>query len=149
MTRSARNYGFSMKEAFPAEKSQIRNIYIFISRFFSHSAFGGNAERLLNLFEMATDEIFTNIVKYGFEEPRDDAVVEVTVQFEDNTVSMTFQDNGKPFDPLSSKEQDISLGIEGRLAGGWGIHIVKNSFDEVHYAFENGNNVFTITKRIT
>ena len=133
-------------EIFPAEIPEIENVYTFISQVFSDFGIEKKAERL---FEMAVDEIFSNIVKHGFGESRSGALVEVFVQIEDNMIYITFKDNGKPFDPLSWKEPDISLNLDERLAGGLGIHIVKNSFDEIHYSFKNGLNVLTLGKRMT
>ena len=132
--------------AFPAIISEIDNIYELISRVFSQEGLDKEAEYL---FMSAADEIFSNIVNYGFEDQRKEdheKIAEVSVQIEAASVSMTFKDNGKPFDPLSSKAPDVSLGLDERPIGGLGIYIVKNSFDEVRYSFENGFNVFTIKK---
>ena len=131
---------------FPVEISEIDNIYDIISLAFSQEGLDKTMEYL---FSAAADEIFSNIVNYGFEGSREDdheKIVEVSIQIEDSVISMTFKDNGKPFDPLSSKSPDISLGLHERPIGGLGIYMVKNSFDEACYSFENGFNVFTIKK---
>ena len=132
-------------KTFPAEIPEIENVYAFISRIFSVGGIGINT---VILFEMAVDEVFSNIVNHGLEESRCAVVVEVFIQISGDVISITFKDNGKPFDPLSWSEPDISLGLSERPEGGLGIHIVKNSFDEVHYSFEKGLNVFTLKKRM-
>ena len=138
-------YSMKANKTFCPEIQEIENVYSFISRFFSDCEIDISIE---NLFKMAVDEILSNIVYYGFEESQEGAIVVVSIQIDSNAVSITFRDNGKPFDPLSIEEPDISLGIDERQMGGLGIHIIKNSFNEVHYSFENGYNVLTLKKRI-
>jgi sigma-B regulation protein RsbU (phosphoserine phosphatase) len=131
---------------FPAEMPEIENIYGFIERALSRNEVGAETKSLQNLFKMAADEIFSNIASYGFDGSREGAAVEISIEIAKDTVSMMFRDNGKPFDPTSRKTPDISRGLDERPVGGLGIHIVKNSFDEVHYSFENGFNVLTLKK---
>ncbi|MDR1509609.1 MAG: ATP-binding protein [Synergistaceae bacterium] len=132
---------------FPAEISEIENVYGFISRILSES---GLDAAVATLFELAADEIFSNIVKYGYESEASrtaaDAAVYIAIHIGDDAVSMTFRDRGNPFDPLQTHPPDLSLGLDERPVGGLGIHIVKNSFDDVRYSFEEGFNVFTLIK---
>jgi anti-sigma regulatory factor (Ser/Thr protein kinase) len=122
---------------------EIDGIYALISSVFSQE---GIDAAMVNLFMMAADEIFSNIVNYGFEGPREGMVVEVTIQAEGGMASMTFRDEGKPFNPLSQPPPDVSLGLNERSLGGLGLYIVKNSFDDLRYSREEGSNVFTVKK---
>ncbi|MDR2780091.1 MAG: ATP-binding protein [Synergistaceae bacterium] len=131
-------------ESFPAKISEIEKIYEFISFVLSESGIDAAVE---TLFKMAADEIFSNIVNHGFGGLRD-GDVKVSIQTGDGEVSMTFRDRGRPFDPMSIPAPDISLGMEERLVGGLGVYIVRGSFDEVRYSFENGFNVFAVKKRL-
>jgi anti-sigma regulatory factor (Ser/Thr protein kinase) len=139
---------FTMKanSTFPVDISEIDNIYKFVTRTFSQE---GLDTATIQLFMVAADEIFSNVVYYGFEGSNKDAsekIAEVSVNIEESAVSMAFRDNGIPFDPLSSKAPDASLSLEDKPIGGLGIHIVKNSFDEVCYSFEDGFNVLSLKK---
>ena len=61
------------------------------------------------------------------------------------TVSVSFIDNGKPFNPLTDSEApDIGAGLDERKIGGLGIHIVKEMMDSVEYARNDNKNIFTI-----
>ena len=58
------------------------------------------------------------------------------------------RDKGVPFDPLKKPDPDITLPAEKREIGGLGIFITKKTMDTVEYAYENGENVLTMTKKI-
>ncbi|MDR1979203.1 MAG: ATP-binding protein [Synergistaceae bacterium] len=128
---------------FRAEMSEIENIYVFISRTLSESEVDPGIE---NLFMLAVDEIFSNIVKYGFDGSGEGATADISIQIEDGAASLTFRDGGKPFDPLSANPPDVLLGLDEKPVGGLGVYIVKNSFDEVRYSREDDHNVFTLKK---
>jgi anti-sigma regulatory factor (Ser/Thr protein kinase) len=132
---------------FPADIPEIENVYAFISQTLSENGIGPAIE---NLFNLAVDEIFSNIVRYGYasdaSRPTADAAIQITVQIDGDGVSMTFRDRGEPFDPLQARPPDLSLAIDERPVGGLGIYIVKNTFDDVCYAFEDGFNIFTLKK---
>ena len=134
-------------KTFPADVSEIENVYSFISRILSGD---GVESAIETLFKLAADEIFSNIVKYGFgnEAPRlpAEAAIHVAMHVGDDAVSMTFRDRGNPFNPLQAPHPNLSLDLDERQAGGLGIYIVKNSFDGVYYSFEEGFNTFTLKK---
>ena len=75
-----------------------------------------------------------------------------TVEFDfDETsrmVSITFLDQGIPFDPLKKADPDTTLGTEERAIGGLGIFVVKKTMDEISYQYRDGNNVLCLKKRI-
>ena len=61
---------------------------------------------------------------------------------------ITFADHGVPYDPLAKEDPDVTLSLNDREIGGLGIFMVKKSMDDMIYAYENGQNVLTIRKRI-
>ncbi len=63
-------------------------------------------------------------------------------------VVIQFLDGGKPFDPLAREDADTSR--EGLMSreGGLGILLVKDTMDDVQYAYENGKNILTILKKL-
>ena len=97
--------------------------------------------------DLAVEEIFVNIAHYAYA-PEDgvaDIIVELT---DDDRVVITFIDSGKPFDPLSIEEPDITESLEKRRVGGLGILMVKKSMDEMLYAYKAGQNILTIKKHL-
>ena len=67
---------------------------------------------------------------------------------ESRTITFRMSDKGTPFDPLKKPDPDITLSAEEREIGGLGIFITKKTMNSVTYAYENGENVLTMTKQI-
>ena len=59
---------------------------------------------------------------------------------------VTFRDYGIPYDPLAKEDPDVTLSAEERKIGGLGIYLVKTTMDKTAYRYEDGQNIFTITK---
>lgn len=98
--------------------------------------------------DVAIDEIFSNIAYYAYAPGVGEATVRVMYEAEPRAAHISFIDRGRPYDPLSAAEPDISLSAEERDIGGLGIYMVKKSMDEVSYSYENGCNILSIKKYI-
>ena len=94
--------------------------------------------------EIIVDEICGNIVRYS-------GASFIRVSFnrdEDNSVTLTFTDDGIPYDPLSAKEPDISASLDDRPIGGLGVFIVRNTMNKLSYQNKNGRNILTAKKKL-
>ena len=96
--------------------------------------------------DIAVEEIFVNIAHYAYNPEVGQASVTVRVTDAPGCVEIRFTDCGKPYDPLSRQDPDVTLGVEDRAIGGLGIYMVKKSMDELSYAYEDGQNILTIRK---
>lgn len=90
--------------------------------------------------KVIVDEIYSNIVYYSHA-----SNAEVSFRNELDTVTMIFADDGTPYNPLESREPDITLGAEEREIGGLGLFMVKKMAEDVCYAHSDGKNRLTIT----
>ena len=97
---------------------------------------------------IAVEEIYCNIAHHAYAPGTDEAEISVCVEGDPPAAVIRFADRGTPFNPLARQDPDITLGIEERSIGGLGIFMVKKSMDEVAYAFEDGQNILTIRKRL-
>ena len=97
---------------------------------------------------VAIEEVFVNVARYAYGEGEGD--VTLGIGFDEKSREITFQmtDKGVPFDPLKKPDPDITLSAEDREIGGLGIFITKKTMDSVSYAYENGENVLTMIKKI-
>ena len=97
---------------------------------------------------VAIEEVFVNVAHYAYGEGEGN--VTFNLHFEEETRNMTFQmvDQGVAFDPLKKPDPDITLSAEEREIGGLGIFITKKTMDTVTYAYENGENILTMIKKI-
>lgn len=96
----------------------------------------------------ALDEIFSNIVNYGYGEK--EGYVQIQLDFNEATrmASIAFIDNCPEFNPLEKEDPDLMLSDEDRPIGGLGIFLVKQMMDNVTYQRTNNCNVLTIFKQI-
>ena len=98
--------------------------------------------------DIAVEELFVNIAHYAYDPEVGEATVTVEVEEEPRCAVIRFIDRGRPYDPLSREDPDVTLGVEEREIGGLGIYMVKKSMDEDTYAWEDGQNILTIRKRL-
>ena len=96
--------------------------------------------------DVAIDEIFSNIAHYAYENGIGDAEVGVEITDNPDTVEITFEDCGIPYNPLEKEDPDVTLSADDREIGGLGIFMVKKSMDELKYEYRDGKNIFTIIK---
>ena len=98
--------------------------------------------------DVAVEELFVNIAHYAYNPDTGPAKVRIEVDDDPLAVSITFFDNGIPYDPLAKPDPDVSLSVEERQIGGLGIFMVKKSMDNVEYEYKDGQNVLKITKKL-
>lgn len=96
--------------------------------------------------DIAIEEIFVNIAHYAYPEAEGEAVIYVEPGEGSSSVTITFEDEGIPYDPLKNEDPDITLSADDRPIGGLGIFMVKKSMDEVSYEYKDGKNRLTIRK---
>jgi anti-sigma regulatory factor (Ser/Thr protein kinase) len=108
-------------------------------------------EAALTPFEIAFDEVLTNICRYAWTDAGQHVIlVEAVIDGPagDETVSITFADDGVPFDPLASVAPSLDDDIDERRMGGLGIHLVRELMDEVRYVRDGPSNRLTLIKRL-
>jgi len=96
--------------------------------------------------KLAVDEACTNIIEhaYGVE---NEGEIECTCDAEDDRLTFILRDHGKPFDPSSVTEPDLSSGLEKRPLGGLGVYLMRQLMDEVRYeSFGEAGNLLTMVK---
>ena len=102
--------------------------------------------------QIILDELFTNVVKYGYEsaagEGHPEGHIEVVLSLEADRLIVEFVDDGRPFDPLSSPPPDLDLPVEERPIGGVGIAIVRALVDEAEYRRDGNRNRLTLVRTV-
>ena len=97
---------------------------------------------------VAIEEVFVNVAHYAYGDGEGDMNLGIGFDEGNRTVTFRMTDKGIPFDPLKKPDPDITLSAEEREIGGLGIFITKKTMDCVTYAYENGENILTMIKRI-
>ena len=116
---------------------------------FSATAFTqmGVDERLLPIVDLAVEELFTNMVKYGV---GSSAPVRIEIGAIAGGVEVRLiDDDVEPFDITRMPDVDIDAPIEEREPGGLGLHLIRRMADSVEYEYEKERRQSRITLRFT
>jgi anti-sigma regulatory factor (Ser/Thr protein kinase) len=97
---------------------------------------------------VAIEEVFVNVAHYAYGDGEGDMTLGIGFDEESREITFRMADKGTPFDPLKKPDPDITLSAEDREIGGLGIFITKKTMDTVTYAYENGENILTMIKKI-
>ena len=97
---------------------------------------------------VAIEEVFVNVAHYAYGDGEGDMTLGIGFDEESRNITFRMSDKGTPFDPLKKPDPDINLSAEEREIGGLGIFITKKTMDTVSYAYENGENILTMIKKI-
>lgn len=95
--------------------------------------------KVVSKLQIVADEIYSNIVRYSQAKN-----AKVTAVQNGTVLSLRFEDDGKPYDPTTAAEPDITASAEEREIGGLGIFIVRNMMDSMDYKYKDGHNVLTL-----
>ena len=104
---------------------------------------------IIERIDMAAEELFTNIVNYGYKQWDGDIEAGCEIKLYDETTEavVELRDRGIPFNPLVIPKPDLLSSIEDRPIGGLGIYMVKEFMDSVTYRHEDGFNIITFKKK--
>ena len=136
---------FIMKNSFPAKTEALLDVLAFVEQALEKYACPMKTQTAICV---AIEEVFVNVAHYAYEGGDGDVMLDI--RFEKDTRDITFRmiDKGVAFNPLEKPDPNISLSAEEREIGGLGIFITKKTMDLVTYAYENGENILTMIKKI-
>jgi len=101
----------------------------------------------LNL-NLAMEEVVSNVILYAY--PYESTENKIFIEFIKSGDQLKFiiSDYGKPFDPTTKDEPDITLEAVDRPIGGLGIFLVKQIMDNIAYYRENDMNKLVLYKSV-
>lgn len=129
----------------PSDAAQLPELSQFLRDFWTE--FNLPASEVL-AFELALEEVFMNVVMHGSvaaEAPS----VNVSLTWLDSGVTLTVEDDGAPFDPLSLPAPDVTASLERRPVGGLGVFLVRQIMDSVVYERRGTMNQLRMRKSVT
>ena len=131
---------FNLEKEFVGKKENIPTILDFIIAFAKEHAF---PESFTNKILIVGDELFSNIIKYGYEDNGGPITVKLSFNEEINEFILTIIDSAKEFNQLAVNNE-----INGLRIGGLGIFIVKQIMAECSYKRENNQNILSLKKSL-
>lgn len=108
----------------------------------------GCSKKTMRQIDVAVDELFSNICNYAYGSDTGHVTIRVAELPSQNSVQITLEDTGIPFDPLSHDDPDVTADLESRGIGGLGILMVKRTMSKVHYEYNEGVNTLTVVKTL-
>jgi serine/threonine-protein kinase RsbW len=128
----------------PAEVQEIERLNGLVRRF---GELHDVPSRALYAVNLALDELVTNTILYGFENPAGQELC-VRVSVAGKEIHGELVDEGREFNPLNVPAPNLDAPLSERELGGLGLHLVRSLMDRLDYRREGSKNVLTLMKRI-
>jgi anti-sigma regulatory factor (Ser/Thr protein kinase) len=95
------------------------------------------------------DELFSNIVRHGYEGLGPDrGHIDLLLFFSDGCLGIELTDDGRPFDPLAVESAELDCPAAQRPIGRLGIPIVRNLVDQARYVRQGERNRLFLSRRV-
>jgi anti-sigma regulatory factor (Ser/Thr protein kinase) len=107
----------------------------------------GLPKKFIFEINLALDELFTNIVCYGFY-GNQDHTVRLTITLENKEIWVCIEDDGIAFNPVKFEIPDMPHSIEECKIGGLGIHLVRKLVEDIEYQRCGDTNVLILKKKV-
>ncbi|MBQ9275984.1 MAG: SpoIIE family protein phosphatase [Clostridia bacterium] len=106
----------------------------------------GATPKVLNQLSIAIEEVFANVAHYAYPPKTGECTIDLNLK--DKVFSITFTDQGTPYNPLEKDDPDVTLSAEERKEGGLGIFMTKKLMDNILYEHKDGQNILTLEKKL-
>lgn len=90
------------------------------------------------------DEVYSNIFYHS---GANEVTMEIRVSETGERVTLIFEDDGKPYNPLEYPDPDIKKSLPERKEGGLGIYLIKRWMHRVEYEYIGGKNRLTLVAK--
>ena len=97
---------------------------------------------------LAIEEAVTNVIRHAFADLPSPHVLRVELEVDGETLTASVIDNGRPFDPSTVPEPDLTKPLGEREPGGLGVHLMRGVMDRIDYCRTDDLNRLTLIKRL-
>ena len=118
-----------------------------ITAFESYSEKAGIPIPIVMKFNLVFDDLLNNIVSYAYPAGGEHKI-KIHAEKSGDSVLLTVEDDGIPFNPFARTEADTSQSLEDREIGGLGIHLIRNIMDDASYKRLNDQNIVNLIKKL-
>ena len=121
-----------MEQKFKRSFNELKNIVTMTELMFQQE---GLEPDLRNVVDLATEELFVNMVTYNTES-KEDILIQMEPHEHGVEVSLTDYDVER-FDPTSVRSVDVDAPLGERTPGGLGLYLVLKMVDSIYYEYRN------------
>jgi anti-sigma regulatory factor (Ser/Thr protein kinase) len=122
--------------------TELENLSMQIDKFCNLQGISKRNTFKLNL---VVDEVFTNIVSYGFSNQKEH-LIRIDIQIIGDELTIRIEDDGVPFDPTAIPENNLNCSLEDRQIGGLGLHLINRIMGSLFYERVGNKNVLILKK---
>lgn len=130
--------GLSVEKKFKRSFEEIRNIVSMTAEFFAQESLDNS---LRNAVDLATEELFVNMVTYNIETTAD-ILIEMQRTNGGIEVSLTDYDVDR-FDPTKATSPNMGVPLHERKPDGLGLYLVLKMVDSIHYEYHDRTSKIT------
>ena len=134
----------SASALFARELGAIDRIVEFTAEAFAQE---GIEPDLRTVVDLALEELFTNVIKYG--RPSEKPVRIELARIANGVQGTIVVEDAERYDPTARPEVDVRRPIEERTPGGLGIHLVRRMMDSFEYRYSDESREARMTFRKT
>jgi sigma-B regulation protein RsbU (phosphoserine phosphatase) len=134
-----------INKTFPAKEEALSDVLEFVEQTLENYECSMKVQMAVCV---AIEEIFVNVAHYAYPDGEGDMTLGIGFDEESRVITFQMTDKGIPFNPLEKSDPDVTLSAEEREIGGLGIFITKKTMDSLTYAYENGENILIMNKKI-
>jgi len=127
-----------MQRKFKRDFNELKNIVKMTEAIFQETDMPAG---LRNVVDLATEELFVNMVTYNTE-TNEDILIEMVPHALGLEVRLTDYDVER-FDPTAVAKVDVDAPLEEREPGGLGLYLVMKMVDSIHYEYRNRQSKIT------
>lgn len=127
-----------MEQKFKRSFNELQNIVGMTEILFQEE---GLDPGLRNVVDLATEELFVNMVTYNTES-KEDILIQMMPHEHGVEVSLTDYDVER-FDPTGIGNVDVDAPLDERTPGGLGLYLVLKMVDSIHYEYRNRQSKIT------
>ena len=127
-----------MKQKFKRSFDELKNIVTMTEAVFREE---GLPPELRHVVDLATEELFVNMVNYNTES-HEDILIQIKPHEHGVEVNLTDYNVGR-FDPTAVGLVDVDAPLSERTPGGLGLYLVLKMVDSIHYEYRNRQSSIT------
>lgn len=127
-----------MRQKFKRNFDELQNIVTMTEVLFQEQ---GLPPGLRNVVDLATEELFVNMVTYNTE-TGEDILIQMNPHEHGVEVSLTDYDVER-FDPTGAGPIDVDAPLDERTPGGLGLYLVLKMVDSIYYEYRNRQSTIT------
>ena len=133
-----------MQFTLAGDLTELRQLSDEIARFCQSNGLASDVEFDLNL---VLEELFTNTLKHGGGAGASEAARTV-LELDGDDVAVEYSDHGAAFNPIEAPSVDLTAPLANRATGGLGIHLVRQTMQDLEYQRADGWNRLTMRRPV-